>query len=149
MAQWYCSVNGQRFGPVSEDVMEGWVAQGRVKPTDLVWSEGMPDWTPAGKFFSAGGPQAPSYAKPHRGTLILIFGILSWFVCVLFGIAAWVMGNNDLAEMRQGIMDRSGEGLTTAGRILGMISTIIAIVVLGVAIIVALLSFGLAVSHHR
>jgi len=43
------------------------------------------------------------------------------------GPVAWVMGNNDLAAMRAGRMDRSGEGLTQAGRILGIISSILLI----------------------
>ncbi|HLW64098.1 MAG TPA: hypothetical protein VKS79_02185 [Gemmataceae bacterium] len=67
---------------------------------------------------------------PHRGTMILVFGILSWFVCIGFGIAAWVMGNNDLREMREGRMDREGEGMTNAGRIIGMIHVIVACVFL-------------------
>ena len=52
--------------------------------------------------------------KPHRGVLILVFGILGLVACQLFGIAAWVMGNADLEEMSVGRMDpqwkRSNEG---------------------------------------
>ena len=47
--------------------------------------------------------------------------------CAPLGIFAWVMGGNDLAEMRRGQMDRSGEGLTQAGRILGIVSTVLMI----------------------
>ena len=65
--------------------------------------------------------------KAHRGTLILIFGILGIVCCGLFGIAAWVMGSGDLKAMAAGAMDRSGEGLTKAGKILGMIGCILAI----------------------
>jgi hypothetical protein len=61
--------------------------------------------------------------KPHRGAVILAFGILGLVVCQLFGIAAWVMGNNDLREMNRGYMDPTGRDLTTTGRILGMVST--------------------------
>jgi hypothetical protein len=47
---------------------------------------------------------------------------LSLFVCALvFGPMAWIMGNQDLNDMRQGRMDPSGEGLTRAGKILGII----------------------------
>jgi hypothetical protein len=60
--------------------------------------------------------------------MILVFGIISLVVCAPFGIAAWVMGNNDLAAMRRGEMDPSGEGTTQAGRICGMIATILMIV---------------------
>lgn len=67
------------------------------------------------------------YLQPHRGTLILVLGILSLVVFQPLGIAAWIMGNNDLTEMRAGRMDREGEGLTNAGRICGIIGTIIAI----------------------
>ncbi|PYS68292.1 MAG: hypothetical protein DMF73_17120, partial [Acidobacteria bacterium] len=61
--------------------------------------------------------------KPHRGVIILAFGILGPVVCQLFGVAAWVMANNDLKEMNRGYMDPSGRDLTQTGRILGMVAT--------------------------
>jgi len=61
--------------------------------------------------------------KPHRGAVILAFGILGLVVCQLFGIAAWVMAENDLREMNRGYMDPTGRELTNAGRILGMVAT--------------------------
>lgn len=61
--------------------------------------------------------------KPHRGVLILVFGILSLVVCPFFGIAAWVMANNDLQEMTMGRMDLTGRDMTKAGRICGMVGT--------------------------
>src|SRR6516162_1553033 len=67
------------------------------------------------------------WKQPHRGTLILVLGILSLVICGPLGIAAWVMGNNDLASMRRGEMDREGEGTTQAGRICGMIACILMI----------------------
>src|SRR5439155_20145392 len=69
------------------------------------------------------------WRQPHRGTLILVLGILSLVVCSPLGIAAWVMGNNDLKAMRRGEMDRSGEGTTQAGRICGMIASILMIAI--------------------
>lgn len=67
--------------------------------------------------------------EPHRGTLILVLGILSLVFCGIFaGIPAWVMGNSDLQKMRQGLMDRAGEGNTSAGRIMGIISVGMAII---------------------
>lgn len=61
------------------------------------------------------------FLQPHRGGTILALGILGWVVCFPLGIAAWIMGNEDLAKMQRGQMDRSGEGLTRAGRILGIV----------------------------
>lgn len=68
------------------------------------------------------------YMKPHRGAAVLTLGILGIVVCFICGIIAWVMGNTDLVEMRAGRMDPSGEGMTQAGRICGMISVIFAVV---------------------
>ena len=61
--------------------------------------------------------------QPHRGAVILAFGILGLVFCQLFGVAAWVMGDNDLQEMNRGYMDPSGRELTKTGRILGMVAT--------------------------
>ena len=74
-----------------------------------------------------------SYLKPHRGGLILAFGLLTWIVgCPLFGIMAWVMGNQDLHEMAAGRMDPTGEGMTVAGKIIGMVQIILlGLVILG------------------
>ncbi len=83
---------------------------------------------------------APGAAMaPHHGVLILVFGILSWLVCVIFGIVAWVMANSDLRAMQEGRMDPTGEGLTKAGKIVGMISVILSIVGIFIAILVLLL----------
>lgn len=62
---------------------------------------------------------------PHRGTLVLVFGILSLVLCQPLGIAAWIMGNNDLRAMREGRMDPSGESVTNAGKICGIIGTVL------------------------
>lgn len=63
--------------------------------------------------------------KPHRGVLILVFGILGLVMCSFFGVAAWAMGNSDLQEMATGRMDPSGADLTKAGRICGIIGTVL------------------------
>src|SRR5262245_37497475 len=62
---------------------------------------------------------------PHRGTLILVLGILSLTgASILTGIPAWILGNQDLKEIRAGRMDPEGESNTNIGRILGMVSTL-------------------------
>jgi len=63
--------------------------------------------------------------QTHRGTMILVFGILGLVVCFPFGIVAWVMGNADLKAMNAGTMDPEGRGTTQAGKIIGMIATIL------------------------
>jgi hypothetical protein len=93
----------------------------------------------------AAAPGGPAYTagKPHRGTMVLILGIVSIICNLLFipGVLAWVFGNSDLKEMDAGSMDPSGRGLTQAGKVLGIIGTVITIA----GAVVAILR---AVTHH-
>ncbi|MGH9927881.1 MAG: DUF4190 domain-containing protein [Pyrinomonadaceae bacterium] len=76
--------------------------------------------------------------RPHRGVIILVFGILGFVVCPFFGIAAWVMGNSDLEEINAGRMDPTGRDLTKAGRVCGMIGTALLILQVLVMVVVVL-----------
>ncbi|MEE2825230.1 MAG: hypothetical protein VYE64_01235 [Planctomycetota bacterium] len=69
--------------------------------------------------------QVGSSLQPHRGTLVLILGILAICcnICGVPGILAWIFGAADLKQMQAGTMDREGEGLTKAGWIMGMVGT--------------------------
>ena len=78
-----------------------------------------------------------SRLAPHRAGAILTMGILGLVLTILpvvplaglvLAIIAWVMGSSDLTEMRVGRMDREGEGLTSSGRICGMVAVILHIV---------------------
>jgi len=97
-------------------------------------------------------PIGPQYStqqtlRPHRGGLILALGILGLVCCFICGIIAWVMGNNDLREMAAGRMDPSGQGMTNAGKICGMISVIIQIV--GFVFWLLLMSLGILSSFSQ
>jgi hypothetical protein len=48
MAEWFYTTNKQQMGPVSLAELRQLAEQGLLKPTDLVWSEGMKDWARAG-----------------------------------------------------------------------------------------------------
>jgi len=89
-----------------------------------------------------------SSARPHRGTLILVLGILGLVICMPCGIAAWVMGNSDLAAMGRGEMDRSGEGTTKAGKICGMISVFLTAFLLIIYVLFAVVFVAAAV-HNK
>lgn len=89
--------------------------------------------------------------KPHRGTLVLVLGILGLVICGPLGIAAWVMGSSDLKEMDAGLMDPSGRSTTQAGKICGMIATIlmiIAVLVIGAIFVLGMGSAILSGGHH-
>jgi hypothetical protein len=76
-------------------------------------------------------PQTDNYGggmkhfEPHRGTLVLVFGILGIMVCGVFAILAWIFGNTDLQKMNAGLMDASGRDMTNIGRILGIVGTVL------------------------
>ncbi len=85
-------------------------------------------------------------AQPHRGGAVLTFGILSLLVCgPIFGPIAWIMGSNDLKSMAAGRMDRSGEGLTRAGQVIGMVGTILSIAIICLYMVIGVV----AVLGHR
>lgn len=59
---------------------------------------------------------------PHRGALILFLGVLGFITAGLLGVIAWYLGNADLHKMNAGLMDSRGINSTEYGRILGIIS---------------------------
>ncbi len=84
----------------------------------------------------------PVGLRPHRGTAVLVLGILGLVVCVICGIIAWSMGSADLKEMDAGRMDPSGRGMTQAGKICGMISCILLLVGVGIWVLLMVLGFA-------
>ncbi len=138
MKQWYCVVNGRQYGPISEEELRRWVAEGRLRPTDRVWSGGMAEWKclllVPGLLRGPGTP--PGILKAHRGTAVLTLGIIGCWPCMglACAIIAIVMARKDLPEMAAGQMDPAGLGMTQAGKICGIV---------GVCISSAMLAFYL------
>lgn len=163
---------GQAYGPVTRDVLDQWVAEGRISDDCRIMCEVDGVWQDASNVYPVlrplpkgigpqpvfdnpviGTPQAsPSVpaeggkiriVNPHRGGLVLALGILSWAIgCPIFGIMAWVMGSSDLRDMQRGAMDARGMGLTQAGQIIGMIHAILMLAAL-VFVVFAMLAWGL------
>jgi hypothetical protein len=99
--------------------------------------------------------------EPHRAGLVLTLGIVSiacgalsipFFCCyglgVLpaavglgIGIPAWVMGQRDLAMMREGVKDPAGRGSTQGGWICAIVGTILNVIglLIGAGMLVLLL----------
>ncbi len=80
--------------------------------------------------------------KPHRGSLILILGILSVLGLVVLGPLAWWLGTQDLRQMEEGQIDPAGKVTTNLGRFLGMISTVLTGVILLAGLVVNLVAGG-------
>src|SRR6185295_1709919 len=89
-------------------------------------------------------------SEPHRGGLILTFGIVSVVapftyclapLAVVLGLVGWVMGSRDLRKMRANVMDERGHGSTQGGYICSIIGTVLGLLVSLVCVGQILLSF--------
>jgi hypothetical protein len=98
---------------------------------------------------------APSYgtaptgymtaANPYdsRATTILVLGILGLVVCFVLGIIAWVMGSNLKKQAEAAGYPEPGQA--KAGRICGIIATLLNLVGFGIVILVLIV--GAAASN--
>jgi hypothetical protein len=68
VAEWFYTEQGQRRGPVTWQQLQQLAAGGQLKPADLVWKNGMAQWSPAssqaGLFGGAPAPAPPPAAPP-------------------------------------------------------------------------------------
>jgi hypothetical protein len=81
--------------------------------------------------------------EPHRGSLIMVLGILSLVIVpIILGPIAWILGAEDLKKIRQGRMDPEGESMTNTGKVCGMVATIVGLSVLVVVFLVWLFCLG-------
>jgi uncharacterized membrane protein YjgN (DUF898 family) len=83
-------------------------------------------------------PRFPSdpgaYPEASQATTVLVLGILSIVICQILGPFAWVMGNNELAAIDAGRRPPENRGTANAGRILGIIGTVLILV--GIVVLV-------------
>lgn len=80
-------------------------------------------------------PQFPSdsgaYPEASQATTILVLGILGIVICGILAPFAWNMGSKELAAIDSGRRPPENRGTANAGRILGIIGTVL----LGIAIV--------------
>jgi phage FluMu protein Com len=120
-AELFPSLTPQRAGPVitKPPAIHDWLPPNSSGDDTAPFAS--PGFAPTA---SRGG--GGEYVVPHRAGLILVLGLLGFVVnCPVFCFMAWVMGSSDLREMRAGRMDKSGEGLTQVGQVLGMILSLL------------------------
>ena len=159
MEYYFKALDEKEYGPLGQAQIRDWLGQGRMDGNSQVRSADSDDWSPLSGHPELSELLAPSrstppsptpspqadvqHYAPHRGALILTFGILGIACCFPLGIAAWIMGNNDLQQIEAGMMDPSGKGITNAGKICGIVGTILGIFCTGFQ----LLSFALELSQ--
>ena len=154
---WYFAKHGQQQGPVELEALKAQLQNGALSPGDLVWREGMPEWTPArevpellqrpesgveqGAAGGAGGAPAPSaptiVAPPPSSGLAIaslvcgISGLLLCYVWVLGALPAVICGHMSLKRIRESPVPVTGRGMALAGLItgyLGLVFQVLAIV---------------------
>jgi hypothetical protein len=85
--------------------------------------------------FQAAGPLYGAPPREHpQGTLILIFGIIGIFVTI-FAPIAWYLGSKARREIMASGVQYSNEPNVNAGRILGMVFSIVWLVFVGIMIL--------------
>jgi len=58
--EWFYAQDGQRQGPVTQEQLIGLIRAGSIRPQDLVWTEGMPQWEPVAQIAPLAREIAPA-----------------------------------------------------------------------------------------
>lgn len=86
-------------------------------------------------------PQFPTdpnqYPEQSQATTILVMGILGLIMCGILAPFAWVMGSKELAAIDSGLRSPENRSTANAGKILGIIGTVL----LGIGLIVGIFFF--------
>ncbi|MBL8114375.1 MAG: DUF4339 domain-containing protein [Acidobacteria bacterium] len=65
---YFAVVDGQQQGPLPREALAAWYREGRLRPEDLVWESGTPDWIPASALFGTSSlADVPLAAGPAAG----------------------------------------------------------------------------------
>lgn len=150
-------------GTDDQGVAPGWVPPPVAQPGDPS-TPGPPTYPPAPGAGAPGGygygyGYGPGYGAPPgygygygppvehpKGNTILVFGILGLVLCQLFGIAAWIQGNQVLREIDAAPGRYSNRSAVSAGRICGIVSTCLLVAILLLYLLGFVVFAGLASS---
>ncbi len=86
--------------------------------------------------------QSGAYPESSQATTALVLGILGLIICGVLAPFAWSMGTKELAAIDAGLRPPENRGTANAGRILGIVGTVL----LAIGILVFLLIFVAGVS---
>lgn len=89
-------------------------------------------------------PQSSAYPEQSQATTVLVLGIFGIICCSPLGIAAWIMGNNELEAIDSGRRSPELRSTANAGRIMGIIATVL--MILTALFFIGLLTFGISLS---
>lgn len=128
---WFYFVDGLQKGPVNWAALVAMASLGQLKPTDLIWSEGQPDWRPAGSYpnlvFSApASDESIKWVLPvGRSGWAIAAGYLGLFSVVAIGapfaLLTGILALRDI-KRRPGL---GGKGRAIFGIVMGAICTLL------------------------
>jgi hypothetical protein len=100
--------------------------------------------------FSAG---IASKKASGRAVTSLVLGILGLTCCGIMAPIAWILGSMELKDIGSGLSSSAGKGYATAGKILGIIGTILIILSMVFAIVwfmlgMSMFAFRAPFAHH-
>ena len=84
------------------------------------------------------------YPEPSQATTALVLGILGLVVCGVLAPFAWYIGNKEVQAIDEGRRPPENRGTANAGKILGIIGTVL--LAIGLIIGILLLVFVVAAS---
>ncbi|MES2996777.1 MAG: GYF domain-containing protein [Verrucomicrobiota bacterium] len=94
--QWFYAKNSLQHGPVSDAELRGKLATGEISPLDLVWREGMGNWTPMAQVaefgLMPGGPTASAYPAYAAGCAVPQIPPGKAVTSMILGICSLVIG---------------------------------------------------------
>lgn len=142
---WFIVVEGQRLGPMSDQDLMAWAQSGRMRPSDLVWRDGMPEWVPAGQVpqiahavGQAVTPAASGFDDPIVRALLPV-GRSGWAIAAgylgLFSLLvipapfALICGILAVRDIRQN-PQKHGMGRAVFGIVLGGLGTLAILLIL-------------------
>ncbi|MEN8234136.1 MAG: DUF4190 domain-containing protein [Actinomycetota bacterium] len=83
------------------------------------------------------------YQEDSQATTVLVLGILGLVMCQVLGPFAWVMGNREIEAIEAGRRPAQNRGTAQAGRILGIIATVLMIIgIVTIILVIALIGFA-------
>jgi len=138
MDKWHCTINDKKYGPVSTEELRRWVAEGRLRPADYVWCEGMVDWAPYNtiaelNYAAAQQAQVQAPITQTNGLAVagMVLGIISvaifclWpisLICAIVGLCLSVAGKSRAEAAK------TGNGMAVAGIALSCIALALVVV---------------------
>lgn len=78
------------------------------------------------------------YPEQSRATTVLVLGILGIVVCSILAPIAWYLGNEEVRAIDAGRRDPTNRSTANAGRILGIIGTVL----IGMGIVILFFLFA-------